>query len=57
MRKIITPYLNPTRNKKQNQALKNLSPSAETINNILQFAATHRCEKIVENKYVEFYLN
>jgi hypothetical protein len=57
MRKIITPYLNPTRNKKQNQALKDLSPSAETINNILQFAATHRCEKIVENKYVEFYLN
>lgn len=57
MRKIITPSLNSTHNKKTHQIQTELSPSNKTINNILQFAAAHRCEKIVENKYVEFYLN
>ncbi|OIP83834.1 MAG: hypothetical protein AUK44_04165 [Porphyromonadaceae bacterium CG2_30_38_12] len=35
----------------------NMQPSADTLKNILAFAAVYRVQKIAQNQYVEMYLN
>ena len=50
---IKTDYFNPKVVNSNNE----LSPQAETINRILQFASCYRVEAISENQYAELLLN
>lgn len=58
MRKLSTPYLlSPqTKNQKKSTSFE-FSPSDETVNKILQFAASYRVEKVPENHLLEYFLN
>lgn len=42
---------------KKQEETSNLQPSKKTIQNILQFAAAYRPERISENQFTEIYLN
>lgn len=41
----------------KSESAQSLQPKAETLNNILQFAASYRVNKITDNQYVEWLLN
>jgi len=43
--------------KKVNAETPEMQPKSETLNRILQFAASYRVEKIIENQFVEMILN
>ncbi|MGC3977101.1 MAG: hypothetical protein QM751_02015 [Paludibacteraceae bacterium] len=58
MRKIVTPYQHHLRSEKQKKSNHvEFSPGDETIQKILQFAATYQVEKIPENHQIEYFLN
>ena len=42
---------------KRPESAPELQPKQETLNRILQFAATYRTQKVSENQYVELFLN
>jgi hypothetical protein len=59
MQKTSTP-LNKTDLISQTKGLKKtkeLQPKASTLQNILQFAANYRAERIADNQFVELFLN
>lgn len=57
MRKMITPFLHTPRTENQRSLEANLRPSSGTIEKILQYAATHRVEKVPENNHIDYFLN
>lgn len=59
MRKISTLSFHTlhTDKKTQLQHIEQMSPSNETVNKILQFAASYRVEKITSNDFLDYNLN
>ena len=57
MRKMITPFTHTPRSENQKSLRVNLSPDSGTIEKILQYAATHRVEKVPENSHIDYFLN
>lgn len=43
--------------KKRLENLQELQPKGDTLKKIIQFASSYRVEQIIENQYVEWYLN
>lgn len=59
MRKISTPQ-KKTDLISENEQLENhheLQPKAVSLQRILQFASSYRVEEIIENQYIEWYMN
>jgi hypothetical protein len=54
---MITPFLHTPRTENQKSLRVNLSPGSSTIEKILQYAATHRVEKVPENNHIDYFLN
>ena len=42
---------------KNSESAPEMQPRQETLNKILQFAASYRLHKIPENQYIELFLN
>jgi len=58
MKKNSTLYLISLYSEKNHlQNTLEMSPSNEIVKKILQFAASHRVEKVPENNLVDYYLN
>lgn len=43
--------------KKKLEKSQSFQPKEETLQKILKFASAYRVEKIIENQYIEWYLN
>jgi hypothetical protein len=59
MHKITTPLKKTDliSGKKMNTKTSEMQPKPETLSRILQFAASYRVERTVENQFVEMILN